>query len=142
MSDRAQDVFVPGDVPPPDDVTAPWWDATREHRLRVQRCTSCGHHQHPPRALCTGCGSTDDLDWTESSGVGVVDTFTVVHRAPRPDVATPYVVARVRLAEGIVTLTRLERRATDAWRIDDPVQVAWTDLPDGRALPTFGPREA
>lgn len=142
MVDAPENGFVPGDVPPPDEVTAGWWAATSAHRLVVQRCTSCAHHQHPPRALCTGCGALDHLEWVEAAGTGVVDTFTVVHRAPRPDVATPYVVARVRLAEGVLALTRLEGREPDAWRIDDPVRVAWTDLPDGRALPTFQPREA
>ncbi len=137
MSSAPVPDFVPGEVPAPDEVTAPWWQAACEHRLVVQRCTACGHVQHPPRALCTACGSMGHLDWDEATGTGVVDTFTVVHRAPRPEVATPYVVARVRLAEGVLVLTRLEGRDPDAWRIDDPVGVAWIDLPDGRALPIF-----
>lgn len=137
MSDRPGSGFVPGEVPPADDVTSPWWDATREHRLLVQRCAGCEHVQHPPRALCTGCGSTDHLGWVEAAGDAVVDTFTVVHRPPRPDVATPYVVARVRLGEGVIALTRLEGRDPDQWRIGDPVRLDWTDLSDGRALPVF-----
>jgi uncharacterized OB-fold protein len=142
MDNATENSFVPGEVPLPDEVTASWWTATREHRLVVQRCTSCDHAQHPPRALCTGCGSMDHLDWVDAAGTGVVDTFTVVHRAPRPDVMTPYVVARVRLAEGVLVLTRLEGRDPDAWRIDDAVRLAWTALPDGRALPTFRPPDA
>ena len=142
MSSVTAPGFVPGKVPVPDDVTAPWWEATREHRLVVQRCTSCRHVQHPPRALCTSCGLMDRLDWDEVSGTGTVDTFTVVHRASRPDLVTPYVVARVRLAEGVLVLTRLEARDPDAWRIDDPVGVGWIDLPDGRALPIFTPHPA
>lgn len=137
MSNDTVPGFVPGEVPVPDDVTAPWWQATRQRRLLVQRCTACGHVQHPPRALCTSCGRLDRVDWVEVTGIGVVDTFTVVHRAPRPDVITPYVVARVRLAEGVLVLTRLEGRNPDTWRIDDAVAVAWVDLPDGRALPVF-----
>lgn len=142
MSTAPEPGFVPGEVPPPDEVTAPWWDATREHRLLVQRCTSCAHTQHPPRALCTGCGSAEHLGWVEAAGTAVVDTFTVIHRAPRPDITTPYVVARVRLAEGVLALTRLEGRDPDDWRIADPLAVAWTDLPDGRALPVFRSPEA
>ncbi len=60
----------------------------------------------------------------------------MVHRAPRADATPPYVVARVRLAEGPVLLTRLPDRD---WTIGDPVAVAWVDLPDGRALPVFHP---
>ena len=127
--------WVPGDVPPADEMTGDWWDATREHRLTVQACTACGHLQHPPRALCTGCGDTTHLVQQTVSGAGTVDTFTVVHRAPRPDVATPYVVARVRLVEGPVLLTRLPVEPT----IGDQVTVGWVPLPDGRALPVFHP---
>jgi uncharacterized OB-fold protein len=132
--------FAP-DAPAPDEITAPWWDATRENRLILQMCQHCAHVKHPPRALCTGCGS-DEPDWTASEGRGVVDSFTVVHRAPRPGLAVPYVIARVRLAEGVLLLTRLQEREPDDWRIDDPVRVAWAGLADGRALPVVVPDAA
>ncbi len=45
----------------PDEMTQTWWDATREGRLLVQSCEACGHRQHPPRAVCTACGSTEHL---------------------------------------------------------------------------------
>lgn len=127
-------------VPAPDEVTEPWWDATRSHQLLVQGCSGCTAVQHPPRALCTSCGSDRSLTWREAAGTGVVDSFTVVHRAPRPDVAVPYVVARVRLDEGVILLTRLEGDTPEApgsWSIDDRVRVDWSDLEDGRALPVF-----
>ncbi|WP_141578370.1 Zn-ribbon domain-containing OB-fold protein [Actinomadura sp. WMMA1423] len=129
--------FRPG-VPAPDEVTAPWWEATGQHRLVLQTCPRCSAVQHPPRALCTHCGS-DEPGWAESEGRGAVDSFTVVHRAPRPDLDVPYVIARVRLDEGAILLTRLQGRAPDDWRLDDPVRVAWVDLDDGRALPVFVP---
>lgn len=125
------------EVAPPDDVTAGWWDATREHRLMVQTCRHCGHAQHPPRAVCTACSAMDGLELTDASGRGMVDSWTVVHRAPRPEVATPYTLARVRLAEGPIVLTVIDVPGEPA--LDDPVEVAWSDLPDGRALPIFRP---
>ncbi|OLT37672.1 hypothetical protein BJF79_29175 [Actinomadura sp. CNU-125] len=136
--------FAPS-VPPADEVTVPWWDATREHRLVLQACPRCVRDgrpgvQHPPRALCIRCGS-DELDWTGTDGRGVVDACTVVHRAPRPGLAVPYVIARVRLTEGAVLLTRLRGREPDEWRIDDRVRVVWADLDDGRALPVFVPAD-
>lgn len=129
------------EVPQPDEVTAPWWDATRDHRLLVQTCRACGTTQHPPRALCTGCGATEHLGWRSSTGTGVVDSFTVVHRAPRPELSVPYVIARVRLDEDVILLTRLEGRQPQDWRIDDRVRVDWVDLADGRALPIFVPAD-
>lgn len=129
--------FVPGEVPAPDEVTAEWWDTTREHRLTVQSCTACGHLQHPPRALCTSCGSLEHLELVPAAGTGTVDTFTTVHRALRPGVPTPYVLARVRLDEGPLLLTRLS--GEQDWAIGDLVSVGWVDLADGRALPVFHP---
>jgi uncharacterized OB-fold protein len=121
-------------VPPADDVTAGWWDATRAHRYTLQTCAACGTVQHPPRAVCTRCSSTADLAFAPASGAGEVDAWTVVHRPPRPGVAVPYTIARIRLREGPVVLTRLDG---DDWAIGDPVRVGWVDLEDGRALPVF-----
>lgn len=123
------------DIPDPDDVTAGWWDATREHRLTVQGCDSCGHVQHPPRVLCTACGRLDGLTLRPASGRATVDAWTVVHRAPRPEVETPYVVARVRLGEGPILLTQL--LGDLSWSVGDEVLLDWHDVPDGRALPVF-----
>lgn len=133
-----------GYLPPQDDLTAPWWDATRERRLVLQRCAACGEVQHHPRHLCTSCGATDALGWVESSGDGVVDTFTVVHRAPRPDLEAPYVVARVRLDDGPVLLSRVvtDDGSLPEVVIGDAVRLSWSPLADGRALPVFTPVEA
>ncbi len=124
-------------IPPPDAVTAPWWNATRERRLLIQSCAACGRDQHPPRSLCNHCGSTEHLSWGDATGAGTVDSFTVVHQAPRPGADVPYVIARVRLDVGVVLLTRLEGRQPDDWSIGDTVRVEWAPSDDGRALPVF-----
>ncbi|WP_144121166.1 Zn-ribbon domain-containing OB-fold protein [Catellatospora sichuanensis] len=123
---------------PEDEVTAPWWDATRSRQLMVQRCARCGLAQLPPRVLCTGCGSAAPR-LEPVTGRGVVDSYTVIHRAPDPAVAVPYTVARVRLAEGPILLTALID-VTEP-RCDLPVTLAWRPLPDGRALPVFTTEE-
>ncbi|WP_235738800.1 Zn-ribbon domain-containing OB-fold protein [Nocardioides alcanivorans] len=138
-----QTEWIPGEVPPADENSADYWEATREHLLTAQSCTSCGRVQHPPRAVCTGCGSMEHLEQIAAAGTGTIDSFTLVHRAPRPELVTPYVVARVRLAEGPIVLSRLEPAVPgDGWQIGDPVAVAWRDLPDGRALPYYRPAGA
>ena len=125
-------------LPPVDEVTRPWWDATREQRLLLQRCPGCSSLQHPPRALCTSCGGTD-LGWAESAGHGAVDASTVVERAPRPDLHPPYVVARVRLDEGPLLLTNVVTPTPYDVGIDTRVRLAWRPLDDGRHLPVFTP---
>ncbi len=127
-------------LPPADALTEPWWNATREGRLLLQRCEACGGLQHYPRYACVRCGSVE-LGWTESAGDGVVDSFTAVHRAPRAGVPVPYLVARVRLDDGPLLLTNLVEVPADedAVAIGDRVELRWRDLPDGRALPVFAP---
>lgn len=122
---------------PMSDLTAPWWEATADGRLLLQTCSGCDHRQHHPRHRCLACGG-DDLGWSTASGAGTVDALTVVHRAPRADVEVPYVVARVRLAEGPVLLTNLIGAEPESWRIGDEVALQWRDLADGRRLPVFG----
>jgi uncharacterized OB-fold protein len=121
----------------PDEVSQPWWDATRKRRLVIQRCQDCGHWQHYPRALCTGCGGMA-LTFEPASGRGVVDTATTVMRTVHPELPAPYVVARVRLAEGPLLLTHLIDAGQDAaGLIGRRVAVDWAPLPDGRNLPVF-----
>lgn len=120
--------------PPVDDVTGPWWEATRERILLLQWCPACDRVQHYPRAVCLACGRSD-LGWQPASGRGVVDSFTVVHRSPAPMVEPGYVLARVRLAEGPILLTHLDGCREP--RVDLPVRLAWRHLDDGRNLPIF-----
>ena len=134
---------APRQLPPVDTLTQPWWDATREQRLLLQKCLDCGHLQHYPRALCLSCRSTD-LGWSETAGAGVVHSFTVVHRAPDPSFTPPYVVALVRLDEGPTLLTNLVGAGPDPdghLTCDQRVSLAWQQLDDGRNLPVFTPTE-
>ncbi|WP_327084987.1 OB-fold domain-containing protein [Nonomuraea sp. NBC_01738] len=106
-----------------------WWQAAAEERLLLQSCLDCGHRQHYPRALCTSCGG-EDLGWSRAGGGGTVDAFTTVHRAPDPELAVPYVIARVRLDEGPILLTRLI--GDEPWTCDERVRLTWW-----RGMPAF-----
>ena len=130
----SEHVTEPG-LPPVDAVTAPWWDATRERTLLLQVCGACGHRQHYPRALCTACGGTE-LGWVRSPGAGIVDSFTVVHRG-LPGFEAQYVVARIRLDEGVVLLSNVVDSPHHAIACDQRVTLAWRALSDGRHLPVF-----
>ncbi|HEX9776367.1 MAG TPA: Zn-ribbon domain-containing OB-fold protein [Actinomycetota bacterium] len=131
----------PRPIAPPDAVTEPWWNATREGRLMVQRCATCSHVQHYPRGICTACGARD-LALVESSGCGTIYSYSVVRRAPHPALEAPYVVAIVQLEEGPRLLTNVVGCSPEDVRCEQPVAVAWEDLPDGRRLPLFTPQES
>ena len=86
----------------------PYWEGARQGRLLFQKCRRCGSAQFPPRYHCASCWETD-LDWAQSTGKGVVESFTVVHRAPLAEFRdkVPYVVASVIVEEGPRMLTNI-----------------------------------
>jgi uncharacterized protein len=82
-------------VPDPDRASAEFWRAASRGELLVQRCVSCGHRQHYPRAMCTECWG--DVEWLSCSGRGVVHTFS---RVRGRDGSVAHVVAIIELEEG------------------------------------------
>ena len=91
-------------LPEITELTAPFWQATREGRLVMQRCRACGELVWCPRPSCVECGG-EELEWDELSGRGTVYSFTIIRqlagrgaRAFEKDI--PYVIAWVDLEEG------------------------------------------
>ena len=126
----------PRPISPADHITEPWWEATREERLLIQRCDACAHHQLYPRAICTACGSTE-LGFVEASGRGVVYSWTEVQRAPHPAFNPPYLVAIVRLEEGPLMLSNIVGSKQIA--CEQSVHLVWEAIQDGRKIPLFAP---
>lgn len=123
-------------LPHPTELSAPFWDACRQRRLTVQQCDSCTTHVFVPRPFCPVCLG-QSFTWVDSSGRGVVVTFTVVCRAQTPAFETPYVVAVVRLEEGYEMLTNVVDTAPEQLRIGDRVHVHFVDVSDSVTLPCF-----
>jgi uncharacterized OB-fold protein len=119
---------------------APFWQATREGRLVLQHCNACNRAIHYPRIACPHCGS-DALGWQPASGRGTIYSFTVVQaNAPSAFIADmPYVVAVVRLAEGVQMLTNIVQCDPATLRCDQPVEVVFERLDDEFTLPQFRP---
>ena len=124
-------------LPRVDGDAKPFWDAARDGRLLLQRCTACGAWRFPPGLVCRSCASTS-AEWVAASGRGRLHSVTVVHRTPiaafRDDV--PYVVGLVDLDEGV----RLMARLTPADRppgIGARVEAAFERVDDDVTLPPF-----
>ena len=62
-----------------------------------------------PRPVCPRCFGVH-LEWRPASGRGALYSFTIVHRAPGPELqgAVPYVVALVDLEEGVRLMATLQ----------------------------------
>lgn len=91
--------------------------------LRIQRCTSCGKHQHYARLLCSHCGA-ETLEWITASGRGTVHSFTVIRQngVPPFNEWVPFVVALVELEEdGARILATMPSIAPEEARIGLPV---------------------
>jgi uncharacterized OB-fold protein len=118
----------------------PFWAATAEHRLVLQRCAACGAVQHYPRSACRVCLSTE-LAWIDAAGTGTVYSFTVVRRPMMPAFreAAPYVYALVDLDEGVRMITNVVGVAVDDVRIGQRVRVVFEAAEDGTMLPLFTP---
>ncbi|MBW2287578.1 MAG: Zn-ribbon domain-containing OB-fold protein [Deltaproteobacteria bacterium] len=140
MSER----FFPDSMPPPmaETITLPWWEAAAEHRLVVQRCTSCEHTRLPPAPVCPQCRS-EDSDWKEVSGRGEVYTYTIVHRTIVADQELPFFIAVIALegAGGVRMISNLVDVNSDQIEIGLPVEIVWEDMSADLAIPRFRPVE-
>ena len=128
-------------IPPQTELTQPYWDAAREHKLVVQQCNSCSHRLFPPGANCPKCGSAD-LAWTEMSGKGSIYTFTIAHRPPHPVLAAqcPLAIAVIELDEGPRLMSNVVGCDPADLRVDLPVRVAFEPIDDSDiVLPVFTP---
>lgn len=121
----------------PSEVTAGFWEATARGQLAIQRCAACRRFQHPPRAVCGGCGGTD-LAFTTVSGRGTLYSHTVVERAFLPELRplVPYAIGLVDLAEGPRLMAGL-RIAPDRLAIDLPVVATFESVTAEVTLPFF-----
>jgi uncharacterized OB-fold protein len=125
-------------VPVPNADSVPYWNAARERRLLIRECKACGERHFMPRHLCPSCWS-DQLEWVQSQGHGVVHSFTVIRRAPAPAFATrvPYVIALIELDEGPRMMANIVGDAALDVRIGERVDVTFEERGDGAMVPQF-----
>jgi len=133
--------LYPGPIPKPTPETKAFWEATKEHRLLVQRCRDCQQYYFYPRPLCVHCLSRN-VEWRQVSGRGRVHTFVINHRPPRNyPLPAPYVIGIVELDEGPRMLSNIVGVQADPQhvRCDMPVEVVFEDITDEISLPRFRP---
>jgi uncharacterized OB-fold protein len=118
----------------------PFWDAARDGRFVLQRCRECRRHVFYPRIACPHC-QADALEWVPASGRGTIYSYTVVH-ANSPSafaVDVPYVVAVIRLEEGVQMLSNVVDCDPSTVRCDQPVEVTFRKRSETTTLPCFRP---
>jgi uncharacterized protein len=128
-------------VPETSTWTEPFWKAARERKLIIQRCIDCRKNIFYPRLICPFCFSKN-IEWIEASGKGTVYTFTVVeNNAPSAFLNDmPYIIAVVRLDEGVQMLSNIVDCEPDQVRCDMPVAVTYKKINEEYTLPVFKPQ--
>ncbi|MBI4191857.1 MAG: Zn-ribbon domain-containing OB-fold protein [Betaproteobacteria bacterium] len=128
-------------LPVLDHLSRPFWEGCREHRLRLQKCGSCGKAQFPPGPICKHCRSSA-LDWITSSGHGTIYSWIVVRHPVPSDVyvkEVPYVVALVELDDGVRMPTNIVGCSPEAIGAGMEVEVSFVDINDTISLHRFQP---
>jgi hypothetical protein len=133
---------MPYDKPLPklNSDNLPFWEGCRQHQLRFQQCSDCGHVRWPPSDFCPQCHSNHTTRLV-SKGIGRIYTFAVYRVAYHPGFTAdlPYTVAVVALDEGPHMLTNIIECRTDRLRCDMPVEVVWENVDEKTTLPKFRP---
>lgn len=118
-------------MPVKTPVTAPFWDALAEHKIRIQYSPSLQQYVFYPRVLAPGT-LADDLEWREISGLGTLYTFTIARKPVSPHFAdsVPQLVAVVQWDEGPRLSTELVNVAPEDITVGMRVRPVFFDYPD------------
>lgn len=127
-------------VPSPTNISLPFWNACKEHRLTLQKCGNCGQHTFFPAYVCPHCFA-DALQWVPASGKGTVYSTTVVERGAGPafEEESPFTVALIELDEGPIMMSNIVGAEPYATRIGDRVEVDFRQVAEDTVLPVFRP---
>lgn len=140
MTDTSSAYDRPLPVPVHEDLSKPFWEATKRHELIMPKCNSCSSIFFYPREACPECTSMD-LDWTEVSGQGRVYSYTHVRQAVHPYFQSEngHIYAIIELLEGPkVPSNILECEPEDIF-VDMNVVATFEDVNDDFTLLKFKP---
>lgn len=117
-----------------------FWEGCQQGKLLLQQCDQCYQYQFYPRLYCMHCDS-DTLHWVETSGHGIIYSYTIVHQNKSPEFVhdTPYNVAIVQLNEGPRLLSNIVDVEATELKVDLPVMVIFDRVNETITLPRFKP---
>ena len=118
-------------APAPNAETEVFWTAAKRGKFLIKRCKECKEPHYFPRALCPFC--LGDTDWEESSGEGVIYTYTITRRSP----TGPFSLGYVTLKEGPTIYTNFVDCDFDKLKIGARVKVVFKETEGEAPLPIF-----
>ena len=125
-------------LPTPTRESQPYWDGMREHKFRLQHCTSCGEVRHYPRPVCPHCFSMESA-WKDASLGGKIHSWTVCHHPFNFffKQAAPYVVALIDMDAGVRVNAPLRGLAEVELKIGRRVRLEFEPVNKDITLPFF-----
>ncbi len=119
--------------------SAPYWAAAAKRQFVIQACRICDKPIMYPKRVCPFCLG-EDLTWRQSVGTGEIYSVTV-QEAGAPtgfEDRVPYVLAIIRLDEGVQLMANLVGPGADVARCGDRVQVDFEQVAGTQVmLPVF-----
>ena len=116
--------------PPVNPESKAFFDAAREGKLLLAKCSACKALHYYPRAACPFCSSPTEL--VAARGGGKIYSYSVMRR-----VAEPYAIAYVTLDEGVTMLTNMVDCDLDRLRVGDAVRLVFKAAEGGEMIPMF-----
>jgi uncharacterized OB-fold protein len=118
-----------------------FWEGTRAHELRIQRCNACGAQYFPPTPRCWACGSFE-MGHRVASGRGTLYSFAVPHYPQANGFRYPVLVGLVELEEGTRLVSNVVGCARDDLQVGMPLELCWLDSHPAEAADATGARGA
>lgn len=127
-------------LPLPTKWSQPFWDAAKEHRLVLRKCSACGNIDHPPYLYCTAC-QADEHEWIEASGKGTLFAYAINYfGVPFPFWSDlPYVLGMIDVEEGVRMISNIVECDFDELENGMELEVVFDDVSDEITLPKWRP---
>ena len=124
-------------LPPITLATSPFWDATKQHKLKAYKCQNCGMY-YWPAIDCMKCDQPT-MEWVEVTGQGEIYTFIIMHQIYDPawkDEA-PYNVCWIKLDEGPLLISNVVGCENGDLYIGMRVEAVFDEVTPEVTLPRF-----
>ena len=120
-------------APPVNVEYEEFWSKANNGKLLLPRCMDTNQFFWYPRKISPFTLSAN-VEWVEAAGKGVIYTFSVMRRAD-----PQYVIAYVRLIEGITMMTNIVECDPDSLEVGQPVELLMQEAENGQKIPVFRP---
>jgi len=127
-------------LPELNDFNRPFWEACRNNRLELQKCSDCSHIRYPVSHVCPECLS-EAHEWVKVSGRGTVWSSIVFHQVYNKAFAAdvPYNVAMIQLDEGPRMISNVVGVPPSQVKVGDVVEVIFDAVTPEVSIPRFRP---